>query len=110
MKEKYIIRDCHPLIFFYGFGAIAMVSGVALGLWLLWHRITVGAVSGASSIFSAFLITTGLQLTLFAMWFDMENNRELSVVARTRQRRDPEADAGPAKNGNRTGEVSRRAA
>ena len=45
MLQKYIIRDFHPLIFFYFTGFITFAIGFLIGLYVLWHRLFVGAVS-----------------------------------------------------------------
>jgi glycosyltransferase involved in cell wall biosynthesis len=75
MFEKYVIRDFHPLVFFYAIGTILVIFGVALGLLEVYHRIVNGVVASASVVLVALLIISGLQLLLFAMWFDMEYNR-----------------------------------
>src|SRR5258708_38222128 len=31
LREKYVIRDFHPLIFFYAFGLLATLAGLVLG-------------------------------------------------------------------------------
>ena len=77
MREKYVIRDFHPLVFFYGFGFLFGGIGLALGvtftiLRLLGHALTAGTV-----VLVALLLIAGLLFTLFAMLFDMESNREL---------------------------------
>ncbi|MAM89329.1 MAG: ribonuclease BN [unclassified Hahellaceae] len=77
MAHKYIIRDFHPLVFFYAFGLLLLPSGLLLGLYLMIYRIAVGGIAETSALFAAFLFITGVQFTLFAMWFDMENNRSL---------------------------------
>jgi len=75
--EKYIIQDFHPLVFFYSLGLIAFPSGLITGIYLFIYRVVSGPVSVTSALFSIFLIITGLQFLLFAMWFDMENNKNL---------------------------------
>ena len=77
LKEKYVIRDFHPLVFFYFFGAVLFLPGLIMGLYLLYHRIRVGPVVPTSALFPVFLCVTGLQLLLFAMWFDMDHNKRL---------------------------------
>lgn len=77
LLEKYVIRDFHPLVFFYTFGLIAFPLGVASGLGLFAYRLFAGPVSPTSALFSVFLAISGLQFLLFAMWFDMESNRDL---------------------------------
>lgn len=77
MVEKYVIRDFHPLIFFYLLGLTATPLGFVSGLWLMIHRLFVGPVAPTSALFAAFLVISGMQSLFFAMWFDMEYNRDL---------------------------------
>lgn len=77
MKEKYIIHDFHPLVLFYAFGFLSLTVGLGFGLYLLLYRILAGPVAATSGILSLFMFMTGLQLLLFGMWFDMENNKSL---------------------------------
>jgi len=77
LKEKYIIRDFHPLVFFYAMGLTLFPSGVILGVTLLGYRLIFGPVAATSALFAAFLTISGLQALFFAMWFDMEYNRHL---------------------------------
>jgi glycosyltransferase involved in cell wall biosynthesis len=75
MVQKYIIRDFHPLIFFYLSGFIMFLSGLLLGLYLFCYRIFIGAVEATSTIMAVFLFITGMQSLFFAMWFDMDYNK-----------------------------------
>ena len=77
MKEKYIIRDFHPLIFFLGFGLGLTGLGLLLGAFLVYTRLTEGPVSAVSVIFDAFCVIIGVQSILFALWMDMERNKDL---------------------------------
>ncbi|MGI6741931.1 MAG: glycosyltransferase family 2 protein [Brevefilum sp.] len=77
MIQKYIIRDFHPLIFFYSSGIAFSLAGWLFGLYLLYIRLRVGPVAATSSIAAMFLIITGLQSLFFAMWFDMDSNKYL---------------------------------
>ena len=77
MKEKYIIRDFHPLIFFYGLGLLLFPIGAISGLYLFMLRLLVGKIELIAPLFSALFTITGLQFLLFAMWFDMEYNKHL---------------------------------
>ena len=76
MKEKYIIRDFHPLIFFLAFGMLLSGSGLLLGLYLAYLR-TLGPVSPVAAVFAAFSFTSGIQSIMFALWMDMERNKGL---------------------------------
>jgi hypothetical protein len=77
LVEKYVIRDFHPLVFFYALGAVLVLIGVVLGLQETWAKLTQGLVDIATTVLVALLVISGLQLLLFAMWFDMEYNKEL---------------------------------
>jgi glycosyltransferase involved in cell wall biosynthesis len=78
MWQKYVIRDFHPLVFFYMMGVGLSVPGVLFGLYLFFYRLFVGPiVAPTSALFAVFLFVTGLQSLFFAMWFDMEYNRVL---------------------------------
>lgn len=77
MVQKYIIRDFHPLIFFYVFGAMLFVPGVLFGAYLFLYRAFAGDVKDTSALFAVFLFVSGLQSLLFAMLYDMEANRDL---------------------------------
>jgi len=77
LREKYVIRDFHPLVFFYMSGFLATLAGLALGLVELGFRIAGNQVSVGTVVLIALLLISGSQLTLFAMWFDMEANRDL---------------------------------
>jgi len=77
MVQKYVIRDFHPLVFFYLMGGALFVSGLLFGLYLTGYRLFVGRVAATSALLAVFLVVTGLQSIFFAMWFDMEYNRSL---------------------------------
>jgi glycosyltransferase involved in cell wall biosynthesis len=78
MWQKYVIRDFHPLVFFYAMAVFLLVASVPLGLrvfyrwWILGMEIpAINALAWMSSTIA------GLQALFFAMWFDMEHNRML---------------------------------
>jgi glycosyltransferase involved in cell wall biosynthesis len=75
LLHKYVIRDFHPLVFFYLLGLVLLLPGFGLGLFLLVYRLAVGPVATTSALFASFLVVSGLQSVLWAMWFDMEYNR-----------------------------------
>lgn len=77
LLHKYIIRDFHPLVFFYGMGLVLLSLGIIFGSYLLAFRILVGPIAGTSALFAAFLTLMGMQFVMFAMWFDMEHNKHL---------------------------------
>src|SRR5881394_1942940 len=74
MREKYVIRDFHPLVFFYVLGFLMTFLGLALGIAEVVLRFMGNAVSVGTVVLVALLLIFGSQFTLFAMWFDMESN------------------------------------
>jgi glycosyltransferase involved in cell wall biosynthesis len=77
LREKYVIRDFHPLVFFYAFGFVMTAAGLVLGIVETALRIAGNAVSVGTVVLVALLLIAGSQFTLFAMWFDMESNKDL---------------------------------
>jgi glycosyltransferase involved in cell wall biosynthesis len=75
--DKYIIKDFHPLVFFYCLGLSLTPAGTLFGLYLLCLRIAGTSIKATSALFAAFLFISGLQSLFFAMWFDMEYNKDL---------------------------------
>jgi glycosyltransferase involved in cell wall biosynthesis len=77
MKEKYVIRDFHPLVFFYALGFLMGLLGLALGIAEIVLRALGNQITAATVVLVALLLIFGSQFTLFAMWFDMESNKDL---------------------------------
>lgn len=78
LKEKYIIRDFHPLVLFYFTGLFTGFLSVLLFIRLLYFFLF--TTSDLPKInFLAWMLTVlmSTQFILFAMWFDMEYNKEL---------------------------------
>jgi hypothetical protein len=77
LREKYVIRDFHPLVFFYALGFVMTSVGLVLGVVETIQRINGHGIPAATIVLVALLLISGSQFTLFAMWFDMESNKDL---------------------------------
>jgi hypothetical protein len=77
LREKYVIRDFHPLVFFYALGILLTVTGLMLGVVETVLRLMGNELTTPTMILVALLLISGSQFTLFAMWFDMESNKDL---------------------------------
>ena len=77
LREKYVIRDFHPLVFFYFLGFLMTTVGLALGIAETVLRFSGHNITPATIVLVALLLISGSQFTLFAMWFDMESNKDL---------------------------------
>lgn len=80
LKEKYIIRDFHPLVFFYMLGIVLGLFSLLLFIRVMFLWIFSGFIPPINSLaaFSSFLASA--QFSLFAMWFDMEANKHLREI------------------------------
>ena len=77
LKEKYVIRDFHPLVFFYLLGFLMTGVGLVLGATVTVLRILGNDLTTPTVVLIALLLISGFQFTLFAMLFDMESNKNL---------------------------------
>ncbi len=75
MKEKYIIRDFHPLIFFYAFGFSLLGLSLPLFLRMAYYLAINGTIPKINFLTWMLCLIMGVQFLLFAMWFDMENGK-----------------------------------
>jgi glycosyltransferase involved in cell wall biosynthesis len=77
MKEKYIIRDFHPLVFFYTLGGFFSIATFFLFSRVFLRWFIVGQIPAINALAAFFSFTSASMFVLFAMWFDMETNKEL---------------------------------
>ena len=77
LKEKYVIRDFHPLVFFYllSFFMLFITGVFFIRLLVLW--ILQGHIPEITLLILIFSFTMGFMSSFFAMWFDMESNKFL---------------------------------
>ena len=80
MVQKYVIRDFHPLVFFYAIGGALKIACIPLFVRLAWLSIFNGEVPKVNLLIFVFASLSSIQFLLFAMWFDMEANRDLKVT------------------------------
>ena len=77
MKEKYFIRDFHPLIFFYFLGFLFSFLTVFLFARLFYKWWLIGSIPPINALAAMFSFLGASLFSLFAMWFDMEANKDL---------------------------------
>ena len=71
---KYLVRDFHPLFFFYIFGLTLFPIGVIYGGYLVYQQWIGEGVTGPRSVVCALMIIMGIQFQLFAMLYDMQES------------------------------------
>ena len=79
-----MIRDFHPLVFFYLGGILMSLLGLGLGIAVIVERALGQSITAATVVLVALLLIFGSQFSLFAMWFDMESNKDLGGRGRRR--------------------------
>ncbi|MFH1762081.1 MAG: glycosyltransferase family 2 protein [bacterium] len=77
MVKKYIIRDFHPLVFFYVFAFLLLSTCLPLSVRLFWYFGITGEIMKVNLLALMFCGIMGFQSLFFAMWFDMEANKDL---------------------------------
>jgi glycosyltransferase involved in cell wall biosynthesis len=74
---KYVIKDFHPLIFFYLLAFLLICATVPLTIRLFYVWGTTGDIPDINAMALVFAAISGLQTLFFGMWFDMEYNKDL---------------------------------
>jgi len=74
---KYVIKDFHPLVFFYILSFLLLISSLPLAIRLLYVWAATGDIPDINAILIVFTIISGLQTLFFGMWFDMDYNKKL---------------------------------
>ncbi len=78
---KYFLKDFHPLFILYNMGLILFFVSIPFALRIIdYYYFTNGSPGERpilNSILFVFLIVSGLQSLLFAMWMDIQDNERL---------------------------------
>jgi len=74
---KYVIKDFHPLVFFYILSFTLLAASVPLTIRLLYIWAAKGDIPDINAMTLIFTLISGLQTLFFGMWFDMEYNKNL---------------------------------
>lgn len=76
---KYVIKDFHPLVFFYGFSFVLLSASIPLTIRLLFIWYINGDIPDINAMALIFSLISGLQMLFFGMWFDMDYNKKLGA-------------------------------
>ncbi len=74
---KYVIKDFHPLIFFYLLSFILLLASIPLTFRLFYVWAERGDIPDINAMALVFSLISGLQTLFFGMWFDMDYNKSL---------------------------------
>jgi glycosyltransferase involved in cell wall biosynthesis len=76
---KYVIKDFHPLVFFYGFSFVLLSASIPLAIRLFYIWYMYGDIPDINAMALIFSLISGLQMLFFGMWFDMDYNKKLGA-------------------------------
>jgi glycosyltransferase involved in cell wall biosynthesis len=77
--QKYLLRDFHPLLFFYVLATAAALASGVLAVRLVYFWVANGYVPQVTALALAFFTVTTLNSLFFAYWMDMQANAHLAV-------------------------------
>jgi glycosyltransferase involved in cell wall biosynthesis len=77
LKEKYVLKDFHPLVLFYFLALTLGIVGIVLFVRLIYLWIANGFAPPMTAIAFMFTSSMALQSLFFGMWMDMEANKPL---------------------------------
>jgi glycosyltransferase involved in cell wall biosynthesis len=79
LKEKYVIRNFHPLVFFYLFGFAMVTFSALMFVRFVYIWAQTGNAPELTLISWLFSFGIGFNSIGFAMWFDYDENKHLAV-------------------------------
>lgn len=74
---KYVIKDFHPLVFFYLLSFFLLGISFPLAIRMLYIWSVTGNIPDINAMSLVFTLISGLQTLFFGMWFDMDYNKNL---------------------------------
>lgn len=80
LRLKYVVLSFHPLVFFYLFGMILTVCGIVAGIYTLFFKFVLDGTLFIRAVLSILIFALGIQFLSFALLFDIQENRELSLL------------------------------
>ncbi len=87
LKEKYVIRNFHPLVFFYAMGLAGLSISALLFIRMMLMWVDNGHVPEITFLGSLFSFSLSVNSLFFAMWFDYDENKHLNPPLKYRDMR-----------------------
>ena len=75
LKMKYVVLSFHPLVFYYALGVLITGLGILGGLYSLYYKFVLGHPMFVPLVLSLVVFGLGAQFWLFAMLFDMQQEK-----------------------------------
>ncbi|KQC09236.1 MAG: glycosyl transferase [Methanolinea sp. SDB] len=75
LKMKYVVLSFHPLVFYYALGFVITCLGIFGGIYSLYYKFVLGNAMFVPLVMSIIVFGLGAQFWLFAMLFDMQQEK-----------------------------------
>jgi hypothetical protein len=79
LRMKYVVLSFHPLVIFYLFGLGLTILGLLAGLFTLYYVFIQHGPLFIRGVLSLLIFALGMQFVSFALLFDIQENRQLSL-------------------------------
>jgi hypothetical protein len=80
LRMKYIVLSFHPVVVFYLFGTALTIAGLLAGLYTLFFVLIQHGPLFIRGVLSLLIFALGVQFLSFALMFDIQENREISLT------------------------------
>jgi len=80
LRMKYVVLSFHPLVIFYLFGSALTLIGILTGLFTLYYVFIQGGPLFIRGVLSLLIFALGLQFLSFALLFDIQESRGISLA------------------------------
>lgn len=79
LRMKYIVLSFHPLVVFYFFGMGLTLAGLLSGIYTFFYVLVQHGPLFIRGVLSLLIFALGVQFLSFALMFDIQENRQLSL-------------------------------
>ena len=80
LRMKYIVLSFHPVVIFYLFGFVFTLLGLLAGIFTVYYVIIEHGPLFIRGVLSLLIFALGMQFLSFALMFDIQENREISLA------------------------------
>jgi len=80
LRMKYVVLSFHPIVLFYLFGFILIFTGITAGIYSLYYILVQHGPIFIRSVLTLLIFALGIQFLSFALMFDIQENREISLT------------------------------
>jgi len=80
LRMKYVVLSFHPIVIFYLFGVAMTLTGLIAGIYTIHFVLIQGGPLFIRGVLSLLIFALGLQFLSFALLFDIQESRDISLA------------------------------